>query len=79
MNKDGQIKNLGDSFHNLKLVETFRKLASNKNAFYESPMAEQIHQDISDEGGIVTIADIKNYEARESEEIDLNASFNFVT
>jgi gamma-glutamyltranspeptidase len=68
LNPDGQIKNIGDPFKNLKLAETFKKLSNNKNAFYESPLAEQISLDIIEAGGIVTVEDIKNYETRESEE-----------
>lgn len=69
LNPDGQIKNIGDPFKNLKLAETFKKLSNNKNAFYESPLAEQISLDIIEAGGIVTVEDIKNYETRESESL----------
>ena len=41
-NDDGQLKRKGDLFFNPKLVETFKKISENKNAFYELPMAQEL-------------------------------------
>ena len=39
-NSDGQLKRKGDLFFNPKLIETFKKIEKNKNAFYELPLAQ---------------------------------------
>jgi gamma-glutamyltranspeptidase/glutathione hydrolase len=60
----------GDSLPNPHLARTFEIMADNdEKAFYEGRIAEMIERDITDNGGFLTVEDLKNYELREQEPI----------
>ncbi|MGQ9616524.1 MAG: gamma-glutamyltransferase [Spirochaetota bacterium] len=60
----------GDSLPNPNLAKTLEIMADeDERAFYEGRIAEMIERDITDNGGFLTVEDLKNYELREQEPI----------
>ena len=61
-NEDGQIKKAGDLIFNSKLAATFRKIGKDKNAFFKGDLAQNVVDDIRENGGIISIQDLTSYE-----------------
>lgn len=54
----------GDTIKQTELAKTLRKISLDGRAgFYEGEIAEQIVRDVTGEGGMITINDLKNYQA----------------
>ncbi|XP_022086375.1 gamma-glutamyltranspeptidase 1-like [Acanthaster planci] len=68
LNSEGEILKEGDTLVDIKLAETYKKLAEGgENAFYKGDLADDIVADIADRGGIITKADLENYQVRRKE------------
>ncbi|XP_022086450.1 gamma-glutamyltranspeptidase 1-like [Acanthaster planci] len=68
LNSEGEILKEGDTLVNIKLAETYKKLAEGgENAFYKGDLADDIVADIADRGGIITKADLENYQVKRKE------------
>lgn len=69
MKENGQFQE-GDNLPNPNLARTFEIMAEEgEGTFYEGRIAEQIERDITDNGGFITVEDLKNYELREPDPI----------
>ncbi|XP_038058650.1 glutathione hydrolase 1 proenzyme-like isoform X1 [Patiria miniata] len=61
----GEIRKEGDMITNLKLAETYKKLAEGgENAYYRGELTDDIVADIADRGGIITKKDLEEYRVR---------------
>ncbi|XP_022108887.1 gamma-glutamyltranspeptidase 1-like isoform X2 [Acanthaster planci] len=68
LNSEGEILKEGDTLVDIKLAETYKKLAEGgENAFYKGDLADDIVADIADRGGIITKADLESYQVRRRE------------
>jgi gamma-glutamyltranspeptidase len=58
----------GDTLRQPLLAETLELIAQHgKSGFYEGPVAEQMVKDVTENGGMLTLNDLKNYQAVVSE------------
>jgi len=64
--RNGGPLQVGDQFVNEQLAQTFEQIRDNKNAFYSSPLADDIVKDINDNGGKFELDDLANYAIDES-------------
>ncbi len=65
---NGKVPDVGSKIKRLGLAESLDSIANNgANAFYEGPIAEAIISTIQAAGGVMTLADLKSYKAREIE------------
>ena len=54
----------GDTLRQPLLAATLEQIAQHgRSGFYEGPVAEQIVKDVTDNGGMITLNDLKNYQA----------------
>ncbi|XP_022108894.1 gamma-glutamyltranspeptidase 1-like isoform X2 [Acanthaster planci] len=68
LKSNGEILREGDRMTNLKLAETFKKLAEGgEDVFYRGDLGDDIVADIADRGGIITKEDLKEYKVRRKE------------
>jgi gamma-glutamyltranspeptidase/glutathione hydrolase len=66
---DGHFKN-GDIIRNPNLAKTFITLAKEgEKSFYEGSIAEQIERDITENGGFLSVKDLKSYTIKEVQPI----------
>ncbi len=64
---DGNAYAAGDRFVQKDLANTLKKIAEGgKKAFYEGAVAEQMVKDMQAKGGLITLEDLKQYEAKKS-------------
>ena len=70
MKEDGSLYGTGDKLKNTKLAETLEKIKANPDDFYNGTLANEIVGDIKDAGGIVQLADLKNYEVKERKPVE---------
>ena len=67
LNKNGENYNSGDLVIQKDLAKTLKKIADKgRSGFYEGEVANKIVNDIQSNGGILTLDDLKNYEAKDS-------------
>ena len=67
LNSDGNSFKSGDLVIQMDLAKTLKKIANEgKKGFYEGEVARKIVSDIQSNGGILTIEDLKNYNALDS-------------
>ena len=67
LNAKGESYKAGDRVIQKTLANTLRQIASKgKAGFYEGEVAEKMVADIQDNGGILTLEDLKNYKALDS-------------
>ena len=67
LNSNGNSFKSGDLVIQMDLAKTFKKIANEgKKGFYEGEVARKIVSDIQSNGGILTIEDLKNYNALDS-------------
>ena len=71
LNAEGASFQAGDQFVQKTLATVLKKIASNgKAGFYEGEVAQKIVDDIQANGGLLTLEDLKNYEALNSEVLE---------
>jgi gamma-glutamyltranspeptidase/glutathione hydrolase len=64
LTSDGRGPNPGETFHNLGLARTFRRIAEGgKKAFYEGEIAEAIADVLQKSGGCLTMADLAAHQS----------------
>lgn len=68
-NEDGQLKKAGDTIVNPKLAETLREIQDNPESFYSGELAKKIAADFKNNGGIITVDDLKNYDVGITEDV----------
>ena len=67
LNSNGNSFKSGDLVIQMDLAKTLKKIANEgKKGFYEGEVARKIVSDIQSNGGILTIEDLKNYNALDS-------------
>ena len=64
MDKDGNLKKLGEEITNPELAATLEKIRDNPHTFYNGSLAKDIEKDMEENGGIITVEDLQNYEAQ---------------
>ncbi len=70
---NGRPPRAGEIMRNPNLARTFRELAENgKDGFYEGWVAEAIVERISQEGGLMTLDDLKNHRSTFDDPISVN-------
>ena len=68
LKEDGTSFNAGELIIQKELANTLKQIAAKgKAGFYEGAVAEKMVEDIQSNGGILTLEDLKNYEALDSE------------
>ena len=68
LNSNGEPFKPGDKLIQKDLANTLKQISKNGNAgFYEGEIAQKIVQDIQANGGYITLKDLKNYKAIESD------------
>ena len=71
LNAEGASFQAGDQVVQKTLASVLKKIASNgKAGFYEGEVAQKIVHDIQANGGLLTLEDLKNYEALNSEVLE---------
>jgi gamma-glutamyltranspeptidase/glutathione hydrolase len=71
LNAEGASFQAGDQVVQKTLASVLKKIASNgKAGFYEGEVAQKIVDDIQANGGLLTLEDLKNYEALNSEVLE---------
>jgi gamma-glutamyltranspeptidase/glutathione hydrolase len=71
LNSDGQAFQAGDLVIQKTLAYTLKQIAAKgKAGFYEGEIAEKMVEDIQANGGILTLEDLKNYEALHAEVLE---------
>lgn len=64
--RDGQFFDVGETLVQSDLGRTLQRIASNgPNEFYEGETAKRFAEEMAKHGGIITLADLKNYKAIE--------------
>lgn len=67
LNKNGKNFRPGELFIQKDLAKTLKVISQNgKSGFYEGEIAKRMVEDIQSKGGIITLDDLKNYDAKES-------------
>ena len=65
LQKDGKWLKAGETFKNEKLAKTLEIIANDPLTFYHGELAKDILADINDNGGNMTLDDLKNYKVQE--------------
>ena len=64
---DGNWIKAGEILKNPKLAKTLEKIRDDPEGFYNGDLAKRVVEDIQNEGGIITVDDLKNYTVIERE------------
>ncbi len=73
LNKNGENYNSGDHVTQKDLAKTLKQISDRgRSGFYEGEVASEIVKDIQSNGGILTLEDLKNYEAKDSKILEGN-------
>jgi gamma-glutamyltranspeptidase / glutathione hydrolase len=67
--RDGNYYNQGDIFRQPELARTLERIAENPDDFYHGAMARELAASVSKGGGLITTADMAQYDVREREAI----------
>lgn len=63
--RDGFPLTEGDTLYQPELANTLRSIAANgRNGFYDGPVAQQIVNEVTKHGGVMTLNDLRNYKAQ---------------
>lgn len=64
LDEQGNLKKLGSVLKLPKLARTLETIRDDPESFYTGDLAKEIVKDIQDNGGIITLEDLKNYKAK---------------
>ena len=68
---NGQPLAKGTQFKNPELAAALKRILKGPSGFYEGPTAEAIAKQMKEEGGLITLADLKGYKAKWRKPIEL--------
>ncbi|KAK3701127.1 hypothetical protein RRG08_029600 [Elysia crispata] len=63
-NESGELKPVGSLIKMPLLARTFQTIEADPMSFYNGSLADDIVQDVKDEGGIISLDDLKNYKLK---------------
>lgn len=69
--KDGTWYKTGDKLTNPLLADTLERISNDPNTFYNGTLAQEIVDDITEAGGIITLQDLKYFKVIERESLNV--------
>ncbi|GFO36688.1 gamma-glutamyltranspeptidase 1 [Plakobranchus ocellatus] len=62
--ENGNVKPVGSLIQLPELTKTLQAIADNPNCFYDGCLSKDTVADLTEEGGIITVEDLKNYQVK---------------
>ncbi|EDO27294.1 predicted protein, partial [Nematostella vectensis] len=78
--EDGNLRKLGETIKLPKLARTLERIRDDPESFYTGDLARDIVNELQEEGGLITLEDMRNYKVKVKEPLKFRfGEYNFFT